>query len=215
MRKIAAGVAAASALTLTFAGLHPAAAAGEMGENSLAAVLLADSNKFDSNHGDFDILTEAALAVLTAKPSSSVSVLTTGDVAVTAFIPTDKAFMTLVKDLTGKMPSSEEATFKAVAGLGIPTVEKVLLYHVVPGATIDAKTAVMSNRAKLKTAQGKTVEILVYGQGGKNPVIRLSDRDYNSRNAKVIGTDVNAGNKQIAHVVDRVVRPMDLPPIKK
>jgi uncharacterized surface protein with fasciclin (FAS1) repeats len=216
MRKTAAGIAAASAAALAAGALAaPAANAATLGENSLAAVLLSDNNQFDTNHRDFDIVTEAALAVLTAKPASKVGVLTTGNVAVTAFVPTDAAFMTLVKDLTGKTPASEEATFKAVAGLGIPTVEKVLLYHVVPGATIDAKTALTSNRAKLTTAQGKTVEVLVYGQGGSKPSIRLSDRDYNARNARVIGVDVNAGNKQIAHVVDRVVRPMDLPPIKK
>lgn len=214
MRKIAAGLAAASAVALAAGALAPAANAAPLGENSLAAVLLSDNNQFDSNHRDFDIVTEAALAVLKAKPTSKVSVLTTGNVAVTAFVPTDAAFMTLVKDLTGKKPASEQATFAAVAGLGIRTVEKVLLYHVVPGATIDAKTALQSNRAKLKTAQGKTVEVLVHGQGAKR-IISLSDRDYNSRNARVIGVDVNAGNKQIAHVVDRVVRPMDLPPIKK
>ena len=31
----------------------------------------------------------------------------------------------------------------------------------------------------------------------------------------LLGVDVNEGNKQIAHVVDRVIRPLDLPPTKK
>ena len=41
--------------------------------------------------GDFDITTEAVLAVLAAKPTSPVGVLTKGKVAVTAFVPTDQA----------------------------------------------------------------------------------------------------------------------------
>ena len=43
------------------------------------------------------------------------------------------------------------------------------------------------------------------------PAIRLKDRDGNSRNARVIAVDINKGNKQIAHGIDRVLRPIDLP----
>jgi uncharacterized surface protein with fasciclin (FAS1) repeats len=206
MRKIVTGVAAASALALTMgAAAVPASAAD--GTNPLGAVLTSDTNQFDRNSKDFDIVTEAALAVLAAKPSSAVGVLLDGTVPLTAFVPNDQAFRILVEDLTGKHIRSERRIFNAVAGLGIDTVETVLLYHVVPGATIPASAAVQANGVGLGTANGDTVTVQVR-KGGT--LIKLSDRDYNSRNARVIATDVNEGNKQIAHVIDRVLRPINL-----
>ena len=50
-----------------------------LGNRSLAKVLTSDGNRFDRNWGDYDIVTEAALAVIKAKPNSPVSVLTKGD----------------------------------------------------------------------------------------------------------------------------------------
>jgi len=43
--------------------------------------------------------------------------------------------------------------------------------------------------------------------------IYLQDKDPNARNPRVIVPDVNKGNKQIAHAIDRVLRPFDLPPV--
>ncbi|MEV0002725.1 fasciclin domain-containing protein [Micromonospora sp. NPDC050980] len=87
-------------------------------------------------------------------------VLTDGTVALTAFVPNDYAFRELVRDLTHarKLPG-ERAAFDAVAGLGVDTVEDVLLYHVVPGATIDRKAALKADGAKLTTALGSAVEV--------------------------------------------------------
>jgi hypothetical protein len=48
---------------------------------------------------------------------------------------------------------------------------------------------------------------------GRNvPVIILRDLDRNSRNAIVNPwqTDINEGNKQVAHGITRVLRPLDL-----
>ena len=113
------------------------------GERSLAAVLTSDGNTFDRNWYDYDIVTEAVLAVLAAKPNSPVAVLADGSVPLTAFIPNDRAFQVLVHDLTGRWPSTEKKTFdQLVAAVGVDAVESVLLYHVVPGATIRAKDAV-------------------------------------------------------------------------
>ena len=47
---------------------------GGLGERSLAAVLTSDGNQFDRNWYDYDIVTEAVLAVLAAKPGSAVKV---------------------------------------------------------------------------------------------------------------------------------------------
>jgi uncharacterized surface protein with fasciclin (FAS1) repeats len=210
MRKIATGVAAAASLALVASGVSPAAAA--TGTTPLSEVLTSDGDMFDSNWDDFDVVTEAVLAVLAAKPDSAVGLLTKGDEKLTAFVPTDRAFRILVGDLTGSKPATEEAAFGAVAGLGIDTVEQVLLYHVVPGATITAKQALKANNVKLGTGAGETVKVQVRGKKS-NKFIKLSDQDKNSRNARVIATDVNKGNMQIAHAIDRVLRPMDLPPL--
>jgi uncharacterized surface protein with fasciclin (FAS1) repeats len=210
MRKIAAGIAAASAVALAAGAMAPAAQAAD-GTKSLAAVLTASTPKFDKNWNDYDIVTAAVLAVLEAKPTSAVGVLAKGDVALTAFIPSDKAFRTLAEDLTGKKPSSEKKTFEAVAGLGgIDLVETVLLYHVVPGATIDSKAALASDDAFLFTAlKDGYFRVNVVKSGTQ---IRLKDRDGNSRNPRVNAVDINKGNMQIAHGIDRVLRPIDLDP---
>ena len=184
-----------------------AVAAPALGTTSLASVLTADGNKFDRNWHDYDIVTEAVLAVLAAKPTSAVGVLADGTVPLTAFIPNDRAFQWLVHDLTGKWLGSERDVFAAVAGLGIPTVETVLLYHVVPGATITAAQAVKADGAKLTTAQGGVITVNVR----KHPLqIRLWDLDPTDLNPTVVQVNLNKGNRQIAHGISRVLRPLDL-----
>lgn len=192
---------------LMFAGFAPATSASE-GTTSLATVLTSDGNKFDSNWADYDVVTEAILAVLDAKPNSAVSVLTDGSVAVTAFIPNDRAFRKLVFDLTGTRPATERATFNAVAGLGIDTVEQVLLYHVVVGPAINSTTALGANGVKLQTAAGDKArhrfEVRVYP---KVPSIWLRDTNTGLKNPKVLlsQVDINTGNKQLAHGINRVL----------
>jgi uncharacterized surface protein with fasciclin (FAS1) repeats len=221
MRKIAAGI-AASALALSAGAMAPAASAAPAeGTKSLASVLTAKTPKFDKNSKDYDILTAAVLAVLAedAKTdnNSTVKVLTDGTVALTAFLPNDQAFRKLAEDLTGKHIRSEKKVFAAVASLGLPTVEAVLLYHVVPGATIDSKAALKADDVVLKTATSiapGTFKVNVVKSKGKKQ-IRLQDQDRNSRNPRVNVVDINKGNVQIAHGIDRVLRPLDLAPLAK
>ncbi len=155
-------------------------------------------------------MTEAVLAVTDAKPASPVNLLKDGNVALTAFIPNDRAFQVLVRDLTGSWPRTEQATFETVASLGIDTVETVLLYHVVPGATITKKAAVKANGAVLTTAQGGTFKVKVYNR--HVPIIELRDQDPNDVNPFLNprALDINKGNKQIAHGIVFVLRPVDL-----
>lgn len=208
-------LAATAVLAVTGAAVAPGASATThraahhpLGTTSLASVLTSDGNRFDRNSRDYDIVTEAVLAVLAAKPASPVGVLADGTTPVTAFIPNDQAFRLLVKDLTGRTLRSEKAVFEAVAGLGIDTVETVLLYHVVPGATITRRAALRSDGAALTTAQGGTVTVDV--RGCRRPRVTLIDQDRNDRNPRVVQFDINRGNRQIAHGVDRVLRPIDL-----
>jgi uncharacterized surface protein with fasciclin (FAS1) repeats len=181
----------------------------KLGTTSLASLLTSDGNTFDRNAHDFDIVTEAVLAVLAAKPDSPVGVLADGKTRVTAFVPTDRAFRLLVKDLTGKSYRSEKKVFAAAAGLGIDTVETVLLYHVVPGARITKRVALRSDGAALTTAQGGTVTVNVIGHR-PHRAVRLIDKDRNDRNPQVVTFNLNKGNRQIAHGINRVLRPIDL-----
>jgi uncharacterized surface protein with fasciclin (FAS1) repeats len=178
------------------------------GTTSLASILLADTKKgqptFDDKGRDFDILTAAVLAVLDDDPTSPVSVLTDGDIRLTAFIPTDAGFARTAKDLGITAKNEEKLTGKLVAALGIGGIEEVLLYHVVPGATIKAKTAAQSDGAKLMMANGQKVTVNVKKSGD----IFLKDRAKDVANPKVIITDINKGNKQIAHAINRVLLPV-------
>lgn len=186
------------------------AASADPAPTSLAEVLTSDGNQFDRNYYDFDIVTEAVLAVLADNPNSPVKLLTEGEKAATAFIPNDRAFQLLVKDLTGKWVRGEANIFAAVASLGLDTVETVLLYHVVPGATIDSKAALQSDNALLTTAQGGTVKVDVLSKRFK--LIRLKDADRNDWDPWIVRSkfDINKGNPQIAHGIGLVLRPIDL-----
>jgi len=182
--------------------LLPVALLQPLGTNSLAAVLTAKSS-FDKNAKNFDILTAAVLAVLKAKPISAVKVLTDGNVALTAFIPNDGAFKTLVRNLTRKTPKTEQAAFNTVAGLGINKVEQILLYHVVPGSTLVSEVAVGANGAALQSAlAGKTIK--VSAKGGK----QIDLGDYSKlKDPRVVSVDINRGNLQIAHAINAVLLP--------
>lgn len=175
-----------------------------LGTNSLAAVLTA-KNSFDSNRANFDIVTAAVLAVLKARPNSDVALLTDGNVPVTAFIPNDGAFFSLVKALTGKTPSNERAAFTAVAGLGIPTVENILKFHVIQGDPILSPAALKANGAKLMTTlTGKTIRVSVSGTA-----ITLGDYNKKLKDPRVIlsRVDINKGNLQVAHGINAVLLP--------
>lgn len=187
------------------------AAQAAPGETSLAGALSADGNKFDRNGKDFDIVTEATLAVVGAKPGSPVAVLADGTKRLTVFAPTDQAFRLLVKDLTGETIKSEKKIFESLVALvGVDTIETVLLYHVIPGKTLSSGKVLKADGAKLTTAQGGKVKVSVKTKPSLS--ITLKDKDKNDRDPKAVlrALDVNEGNKQIAHGINRVLRPIDL-----
>ena len=117
----------------------------------------------------------------------------------------------LVKDLTGRWYFSEKRVFQKLAGaVGIDAIESVLLYHVVPGATIDSRAALASDGVRLKTAEGGTVTVDVLSR--RLGLIRLRDHDRNDIDPFLLRRelDINRGNKQIAHGILFVLRPSDL-----
>jgi uncharacterized surface protein with fasciclin (FAS1) repeats len=198
---------AAIGFAATSAVLIAPGAQAASGNKSLASVLLMDTTakgkpSFDKNGGDFDILTAAVLAVLADNPSSSVGVLTDGSVKLTAFLPTDRAFERTGAKLGLTAKSEARLVGKYVAALGIGGIESVLLYHVVPGVKINAKAAAKADGAVLDTALGQTIKVNVTKKG-----IFLKDKATSIRDPKVVVTDINKGNTQIAHAINRVLVP--------
>lgn len=209
-RAVRLGCVLAVALATVLATALPASATGRTpkGTASLAALLAKDGSGFDKNPYDYDILDNAVTAVLTAKPDSAVAVLADGTVPLTAFLPNDRAFKKLAQDVLGGSYASESAVFTALAGaLGVDTIESVLLYHVVPGATVTYRQAVKANGARLTTAlDGSRIRVKVVHR----TFVQLVDADRNDRNPYVVQPNLNKGNRQIAHGIDRVLRPVDL-----
>ena len=199
-----------SALVAATVPAQAQAAEGPLGKTSLAKVLAADGAGFDKNSRDFDILDNAVRAVLAEKPKSPVSVLAKGRVKLTAFAPIDGAFRRLVLDVTGEHYRSEKRVFTELAAAAdIDTIESVLLYHVVPGAVITSKAARHSDGAKLTTAlEDGTVWVNVRRDGR----VFLVDADTNDANPRLIRKlkNLNKGNRQIAHGISQVLRPLDL-----
>jgi hypothetical protein len=216
-RLISALAAAAVAGTTMLVSAVPASATGgtvpvpPTGTASLASVLAADGDQFDRNWYDFDILDRAVTTVLTVKPGSAVGVLADGTVPLTAFLPNDRAFQLLALDLTHRWYGSEQKVFDALAtAVGVDAIEQVLLYHVVPGATIDSAAALDSDGASLTTAQGGTFTVDVISR--RSAIVRLIDADRNDVNPFLVRSklDLNKGNVQIAHGISFVLRPIDL-----
>jgi hypothetical protein len=213
-KRLLASVVTAAAVAASVASAPAPASASHTkpGERSLAKVLAKDGDRFDRNWYDFDIVDRAVRTVLGAtNGQSAVGVLADGSTPLTAFLPTDRAFQNLVKDLTGSRPRTEKATFEAVAGLGVPTVEAVLLYHVVPGSTITYKQALRADGADLDTAltdaNGDPVKLGVDVR--YRFFVFLEDNNDTSRDARVMlfARDINKGNKQIAHGITQVLLP--------
>jgi len=195
-------VAAASTLAATMVTAAPAVA--EEGTKPLSAVLTELHTGFDKNGKNYNILTAAVLAVLAAKPNSPVKALTDGGTALTAFIPNDDAFKLHVKRVTKKNPKTEKAAFQTVASLGIPTVEKILLYHVVVGPAILSEAALQANNIKLDTALGQKITVMVKG----GPAIFLKDTDKVPYPRVILSqVDINKGNAQVAHGINLLLLP--------
>jgi uncharacterized surface protein with fasciclin (FAS1) repeats len=137
-------------------------------------------------------------------PESPVQAISNGNTALTAFVPTDRAFQRVVKHLTGKTFKSEARIASAVMSLGAKTVEKVILYHVVVGDPILSPAALEANGAKLNAASGETIGVRVSGT-----TITLVDKHKKHTNATVIlsAVDINKGNKQVAHGITQVMLP--------
>ena len=190
---------------------HTRHASHALGQRSLATVLAADGNHVDRNWNDFDILDKVVHLVLAAKPDSPVAVLADGSAKLTAFLPTDRAFRRLAHSLTGHWYRTEGGALNAIAsapGVNADLLESVLLYHVVPGARVTYRQARHADGAVLSTAlSGASITVKV-----RRHRVILRDVDPDNVNPQVLrsASDINKGNRQIAHGIDQVLRPIDL-----
>lgn len=202
MKRYAALV-AASALVLSPVSLAQAEEEA-LKTSPLTEVLNLPQASFDDNLGDFDIFTHVFMEVWGALPESAVSAISQGDVALTAFVPTDRAFRKLVRHLTGKAGKDEEKLAATALTLGAKTLEKVLLYHVVVGDPILSPAALAANGAVLNNAAGDTFRVKVDGTK-----ITLVDKNKKHKNAVVLlgKVDINSGNMQVAHGINQVMLP--------
>lgn len=197
--------AVATATALLFSPMSVAKAENEpLMSMPLTEVLNLKNASFDNNFSDFDVFTSLWMDVWGQLPESAIQVISDGNTALTAFVPTDRAFQRVVKHLTGKKLKSEARIAAAVMSLGAKTVEKVILYHVVVGDPILSPDALEANGAKLNAASGQTIGVRVSGT-----TITLVDKAKKHTNAKVIlsAVDINKGNKQVAHGINQVMLP--------
>ncbi len=201
-------VAGATAVTMVVAPAVALAPSAQATPVSLAEVLAADAKKngqpsFDKNKKDFDILYGAVGAVLAAKPDSAVAVLADPTVRLTAFIPNDGAFARTAGELGITAKKEKRLLNKLARTLGVDGVEDVLLYHVTL-KKLNSKKVVAADQTSLTMANGGAVKINIRDNG--NLKLRASGPATNPR---VIAVDVNKkkGNKQIAHVINKVLLP--------
>ena len=176
---------------------------------TLAEILLSDSatddaDGFDNRPYDFDIVTQAVLLF-----PDLVAAASDPDASLTVFLPDDLAFRRLAREFTGEWIRSEAEVFAVVASLGLPTVEAVLTYHIVPD-DIRLGKVLQADGAVLPTLSGGTFTVDVQG----DPVtgVRLIDADRNDTDPMI--TRPNVGGSAAngwAHGLDRVLRPVDLP----
>jgi uncharacterized surface protein with fasciclin (FAS1) repeats len=185
------------AVGLTVTGL--AAPAGASG-NTLNDIVDRSGGGFDSSLADFDVLNAAidtaGLDGALGDPSAKLTV----------FAPRDSAFVRLAKDL-GFAGGDEAAAWDylvgALTGLGggdpIPVLTDVLLYHVAPWQLFSDQVLA---RKQINTLLGANI-------GVRSPNI-LKDLEPDIPNARIIAVDIRAANG-VAHVIDRVLLPVDLP----
>jgi uncharacterized surface protein with fasciclin (FAS1) repeats len=219
LRKLIAGFVAGTALAGSLALATPASAAPSSGP-TLADILAAQGPIGDGNWYDFDIINGVVGTILAEKPDSPLALAADPNptvdgqpVKLTAFLPNDRAFQALAADLYGWrfwFASEGRVAKELLARLDVDTLETVVLYHVVAGATaIDSATALsVPKGTALTTVQGGDIRVTPI-KALRTAI--LSDNDPNDFDPFLVRSklDIHASNG-IAHGISLVLRPVDL-----
>lgn len=208
MRRTIAALLSASLLVGVMA--LPAAAA----PSNLAEQILADADgEFDRNRYDFDIIGEVVKAIL--DPSNEVTsqlgaAAQVVDGGITAFLPNDRAFQLLAWDLTGKWIRDESKIIPAILSVvDLQTVNTIVEYHVIAGATIDSAAALQADGVSLTSVMGASFTVDVLNQ--KRALVRLIDNDRNDWDPFLVRSKLdNVASNGIWHGISQVLRPIDV-----
>ncbi len=151
---------------------------------ALAAAPLAFVAPSDAQAQDGDIVAVAQAAggfetLLAAATAADLVATLKSDGPFTVFAPTDEAFAKIPQEQLQALLEDKEA------------LQKVLLYHVVPGKVAASQVV---NLSTAETAAGQNVSIMV-----ENGSVKVDE-------ANVVATDIQATNG-IIHVIDQVILP--------
>jgi len=149
-------------------------------------ISLSGPSGFDDNHGDFDILRDAAVA-------TGLDARLDGKRQLTVFAPSDQAFL----DLTGS--TNEADAFDTVASLGLPAVKKVLKYHIAPGKR-GAKQVVAAKRIPTLLKKAKLTK-----RSGSTKL-----KDATGRKVEIVAPNAARASNGVIHVIDGVLLPFPL-----
>jgi uncharacterized surface protein with fasciclin (FAS1) repeats len=179
----------------------PEAVPSQPAQPTLAALLDATGNGFDTNAGDFDIL-EAAVGA-----AGLTGALANAAARLTVLAPTDAGFIRLAENF-GFNGTSEQGAFDAiVAGLTaaapdgnpIPLLTEILQYHILDG-TFSLRQ--LRSAGEAQTLLGDPLDI----RG-----LRVIDADPgNAARFVVDGTNIQASNGAL-QTIDNVLLPFNLP----
>lgn len=180
--------------------LLPLDTPAESGEPTLLGLLEESGGSFDENPEDFDML-------LTALQVTGLdAAVDDPEAELTVFAPQDGAFIAFAQDL-GYEGDDEEGAFQAIVDAAtvlnpedpLAAVSNILTYHVSPG---EQDSEAVLGADMLATLQGGEI-----GVDGTT----LVDLDPNADDPMIVQTDIEASNG-VAHVIDAILRPEDLPP---
>lgn len=201
---LAAAVTAAAVVAGTFAPGAGAATRPSAERNpTIAGIVAASGDGFDTNGDDYDVLLAAVQA------AGLVEVLDTPRLDVTVWAPKDRAFVRTAQDLGFTGEASDEAgawsfLVAALTSIGggdpIPTLTTILQYHVTPDAR--------GSRRVLAANRFPTLAGINIGHTPRTTV--LIDKDPDIRNPRLVGPiNVRASNG-IIHTVTRVLLPVNI-----
>lgn len=159
---------------------------------SIAAIATGNSN--------FSTLVSVLQFIDSNVPGSNLVTTLSNAGTYTVFAPTNSAFARLAADLGYTGDSNDEAAvITFLAGLGAPTLQQVVLYHV--AGTVQLAGDIASTTS-VTTLQGGTIDT--------TELPTLGDNEPDLINPSLVTTDIIADNGVI-HSIDRVLLPIDLP----